>query len=172
MQQAMEPLIRLDGVSKVFYTEEVETHALNDVHLEIRPGEYVAIAGPSGGGGSGPAARSTCTIGHPPASAARPDPGPAAFPGPDAGTRLEADWPPDAFAAPGASGDPGRPAAASTATGPGSSPRAMRAMRATRRCDRRYSPARPTTPPASSASARSTVMPLRPSTPWASSRGW
>ena len=41
-------LIRLEGVSKVFYTDEVETHALSDVHLEIRPGEYVSIAGPSG----------------------------------------------------------------------------------------------------------------------------
>jgi len=43
-------LIHLDGVSKVFYTEEVETHALNNVHLQVMPGEYVAIAGPSGGG--------------------------------------------------------------------------------------------------------------------------
>jgi putative ABC transport system ATP-binding protein len=43
-------LIRLEGVSKVFLTEEVETHALNNVHLEVRSGEYVAIAGPSGGG--------------------------------------------------------------------------------------------------------------------------
>ncbi len=45
-----QPLIHLDGVSKVFYTEEVETHALSSVHLEIRAGEYLAIAGPSGGG--------------------------------------------------------------------------------------------------------------------------
>ena len=44
------PLIRLEGVSKVFLTEEVETHALNNVHLEVRAGEYLAIAGPSGGG--------------------------------------------------------------------------------------------------------------------------
>ena len=43
-------LIRLEGVSKVFYTEEVETHALSNVHLEIARGEYVAIAGPSGCG--------------------------------------------------------------------------------------------------------------------------
>ena len=43
-------LIQLDGVSKVFFTEEVETHALNNVHLQVMPGEYVAIAGPSGGG--------------------------------------------------------------------------------------------------------------------------
>ena len=44
------PLIKLEGVSKVFYTDEVETHALANVHLEVREGEYLAIAGPSGGG--------------------------------------------------------------------------------------------------------------------------
>jgi putative ABC transport system ATP-binding protein len=43
-------LIQLQGISKIFYTEEVETHALADVHLQIRKGEYVSIAGPSGGG--------------------------------------------------------------------------------------------------------------------------
>ena len=43
-------LIRLDGVKKVFFTDEVETHALSDIHLEINQGEYVAIAGPSGCG--------------------------------------------------------------------------------------------------------------------------
>jgi putative ABC transport system ATP-binding protein len=47
-----EPLIRLDGVSKVFLTEELETHALSELHLEIREGEYVSIAGPSGCGKS------------------------------------------------------------------------------------------------------------------------
>ena len=36
-----QPLIRLDGVTKVFYTDEVETHALSGIHLEIRKGEYV-----------------------------------------------------------------------------------------------------------------------------------
>ncbi len=45
-------LIKLDGVGKTFYTDEVETHALSDIHLEIKAGEYVAIAGPSGCGKS------------------------------------------------------------------------------------------------------------------------
>jgi putative ABC transport system ATP-binding protein len=43
-------LIKLDALRKVFYTDEVETHALEEVHLEIRRGEYVSIAGPSGCG--------------------------------------------------------------------------------------------------------------------------
>ena len=43
-------IIRLNGIRKVFFTDEVETHALEEVHLEIRAGEYVAIAGPSGCG--------------------------------------------------------------------------------------------------------------------------
>jgi len=45
-----QPLIRLENVKKVFYTDEVETHALSDVHLDIGEGEYLAIAGPSGCG--------------------------------------------------------------------------------------------------------------------------
>jgi putative ABC transport system ATP-binding protein len=45
-------LIRLEAVTKVFYTEEVETHALAGIHLDIQPGEYVSIAGPSGCGKS------------------------------------------------------------------------------------------------------------------------
>jgi putative ABC transport system ATP-binding protein len=50
MNASADPLIKLDGLTKVFYTDEVETHALSDVHLDIKQGEYVAIAGPSGCG--------------------------------------------------------------------------------------------------------------------------
>jgi putative ABC transport system ATP-binding protein len=46
----IEALIRLRGVSKVFYTDEVETHALAEVHLDVLKGEYVSIEGPSGSG--------------------------------------------------------------------------------------------------------------------------
>ncbi len=45
-----ESLIHLQGIKKIFYTDEVETHALADVHLDIKQGEYVAISGPSGCG--------------------------------------------------------------------------------------------------------------------------
>ena len=44
------PLIHMKGIRKVFFTDEVETHALADVHFDIQKGEYVAIAGPSGCG--------------------------------------------------------------------------------------------------------------------------
>jgi len=44
------PLIRLAAVTKVFLTDEVETHALSGIHLDIREGEYISIAGPSGCG--------------------------------------------------------------------------------------------------------------------------
>ena len=47
-----QPMIRLEGATKVFYTEDVETHALADVSLEIRKGDYVSISGPSGSGKS------------------------------------------------------------------------------------------------------------------------
>jgi putative ABC transport system ATP-binding protein len=48
----MEPVIDLRGVSKVFLTDEVETHALDAINLSIERGEYVSIAGPSGCGKS------------------------------------------------------------------------------------------------------------------------
>jgi putative ABC transport system ATP-binding protein len=47
-----EPLLRMDSVTKVFYTDEVETHALAGIHLEINQGDYISIAGPSGCGKS------------------------------------------------------------------------------------------------------------------------
>ena len=46
------PLIHLADVKKVFYTDEVETHALSGIHLDIKKGEYLSIAGPSGCGKS------------------------------------------------------------------------------------------------------------------------
>jgi putative ABC transport system ATP-binding protein len=52
MSNAAQPLIHLDDVSKIFYTDEIETHALAGITLDIRPGEYVSIAGPSGCGKS------------------------------------------------------------------------------------------------------------------------
>jgi putative ABC transport system ATP-binding protein len=50
MDSSAQSLIRLEGIKKVFLTDEVETHALSEIHLEIRAGEYIAIAGPSGCG--------------------------------------------------------------------------------------------------------------------------
>jgi putative ABC transport system ATP-binding protein len=47
-----EPLIQLDAITKVFLTDEVETHALSGIHLSLAKGEYVSIAGPSGCGKS------------------------------------------------------------------------------------------------------------------------
>lgn len=47
-----ESLIHLDAVTKVFVTDEVETHALSGIHLDILKGEYISIAGPSGCGKS------------------------------------------------------------------------------------------------------------------------
>ena len=49
-QGNLSTLIDLQALSKVFYTEEVETHALSDIHLEVKAGEFVSIAGPSGCG--------------------------------------------------------------------------------------------------------------------------
>ena len=47
-QTSIDPLIQLESVSKVFLADEVETHALSAVTMEVRRGEFVAIAGPSG----------------------------------------------------------------------------------------------------------------------------
>jgi putative ABC transport system ATP-binding protein len=52
MSHAATPLIHLDDIKKVFYTDEVETHALSGVHIGIARGEYVSISGPSGCGKS------------------------------------------------------------------------------------------------------------------------
>jgi putative ABC transport system ATP-binding protein len=52
MAADMPPVIELDGLAKVFYTDEVETHALAEVTLTIERGEYVSISGPSGCGKS------------------------------------------------------------------------------------------------------------------------
>ena len=52
MSATTEPLIKLEGVTKAFFTDEVETHALSGINLEIKRGEYVAISGPSGCGKS------------------------------------------------------------------------------------------------------------------------
>jgi putative ABC transport system ATP-binding protein len=52
MTASTENLIHLEGLTKVFYTDEVETHALSGIHLDIQKGEYVAISGPSGCGKS------------------------------------------------------------------------------------------------------------------------
>jgi putative ABC transport system ATP-binding protein len=47
-----EPIIHLDNVTKIFYTDDIETHALSGVELDVEPGEFVSIAGPSGCGKS------------------------------------------------------------------------------------------------------------------------
>jgi len=45
MTDATATLIKMEGVKKVFYTDEVETHALSEIHLEIKKGQYISIAG-------------------------------------------------------------------------------------------------------------------------------
>src|ERR1039458_10477384 len=52
MENGSQPLIRLDAVSKVFVTDEVETHALQSIHFDVKKGEYLSISGPSGCGKS------------------------------------------------------------------------------------------------------------------------
>ena len=50
MSSNHDPLIQMKGIKKVFFTDEVETHALTNVHLTIQKGDYVSISGPSGCG--------------------------------------------------------------------------------------------------------------------------
>jgi putative ABC transport system ATP-binding protein len=52
MSASDQTLIRLEGIDKVFFTDEVETHALAGIYLEINRGEFISIAGPSGCGKS------------------------------------------------------------------------------------------------------------------------
>ena len=52
MNQAAEKLIEIESMTKVFYTDEIETHALSGVHLSIKRGDYIAMSGPSGCGKS------------------------------------------------------------------------------------------------------------------------
>jgi putative ABC transport system ATP-binding protein len=52
MTQAGQPLIEIENLTKVFYTDEVETHALSGINLTIHKGEYIAMSGPSGCGKS------------------------------------------------------------------------------------------------------------------------
>jgi putative ABC transport system ATP-binding protein len=52
MTDAGQPLLQVEDLKKIFYTDELETHALSGVHLSIRKGEYVAMSGPSGCGKS------------------------------------------------------------------------------------------------------------------------
>ena len=50
MSSNQDPLIQMKGIKKVFFTDEVETHALTNVHMTIQRGDYVSISGPSGCG--------------------------------------------------------------------------------------------------------------------------
>lgn len=52
MANGNNPIIKMEGVSKIFHADEVETHALEGIDLEIRKGQYISIAGPSGCGKS------------------------------------------------------------------------------------------------------------------------
>jgi len=62
MTEAEQPLIQIQELTKVFYTDEIETHALAGVHLSINKGEYVAMSGPSGCGNRRCCQSSDCWI--------------------------------------------------------------------------------------------------------------
>jgi putative ABC transport system ATP-binding protein len=52
MNSAKTPVIQMKGVTKIFYTDELETHAVSGIDLTVQPGQYVCVAGPSGCGKS------------------------------------------------------------------------------------------------------------------------
>lgn len=52
MKETNPSLIHLEGITKVFLTDEIETHALSGIHLDVREGEFISISGPSGCGKS------------------------------------------------------------------------------------------------------------------------
>ncbi|HUZ05148.1 MAG TPA: ABC transporter ATP-binding protein [Acidobacteriaceae bacterium] len=52
MASTQDALIHIEGLTKIFYTDEIETHALSGIHLSVARGEYLAISGPSGCGKS------------------------------------------------------------------------------------------------------------------------
>ena len=52
MTEAGQPLIQIENLTKIFYTDEIESHALSGIHLSLNKGEYVAMSGPSGCGKS------------------------------------------------------------------------------------------------------------------------
>lgn len=52
MNTLQTPLIHMESIKKVFVTEEIETHALSNVHLDIHKGEFLSVSGPSGCGKS------------------------------------------------------------------------------------------------------------------------
>ncbi|MGC9293507.1 MAG: ABC transporter ATP-binding protein [Acidobacteriaceae bacterium] len=52
MANSQDTLIQVEALTKIFYTDEIETHALSGVHLTVARGEYLAISGPSGCGKS------------------------------------------------------------------------------------------------------------------------
>jgi ABC-type glutathione transport system ATPase component len=66
MTEAGQPLIQIQDLTKVFYTDEIETHALSGIHLSVNKGEYVAMSGPSGAASQRCWRSSGCSIHRPP----------------------------------------------------------------------------------------------------------